>query len=304
MAGISGVSAGIVLAGRYTLSRRLWHRGIGELWIASDSVRRRRVWIQISASGGLENAVAALTHVEHPAIAIVREAGQKRIAHEDRVVTDHDQHSHKLIHKSDSYIEFAVYDQDKGSSLTTRLMKGALTSAEIGVLALDLAEVFERVHGAGLVHGWLHSDSMWVGGKRNIFVDLALGLAFEGDAAAVAAEASSGFLTPARLGGAAATAADDVYGLAWLLYVSVFGWEIVREDLERARSEAAGTASAAGLGIGGTGHGRGQREQALVEGVAVADAAGAAGLVSVHDASMLLAYRRETAVGRLTESER
>src|SRR6185437_8544208 len=172
------------------------------------------------------------------------EAGQKRIAHEDRVVTDHAQHSHKLIHKSDSYIEFAVYDQDKGSSLTTRLMKRGLTSMEISGIALSVAEVFERVHGAGLVHGWLHTDSLWVGGKRDVFLDLALGLAFEGDAATAAAEASSGFLTPARLGGAAATAADDVYGLAWLLYVGVFGWEIVREDMESARVEAAGTASA------------------------------------------------------------
>ncbi|WP_194926031.1 hypothetical protein, partial [Catenulispora pinisilvae] len=237
MAGISGVSAGIVLAGRYTLSRRLWHRGIGELWLASDSVRRRRVWIQITASGGLENAVSALTHVTHPAIAVVREAGQKRIAHEDRVVTDHDQHSHKLIHKSDSYIEFAVYDQDKGSSLTARLMKGALTSAEVGTLALNAAEVFERVHAAGLVHGWLHTDSMWVGSKGEAFVDLALGLAFEGDAAAAAAEAPSGFLTAARLGGAAASAADDVYGLAWLTYAGVFGWGILHEDLVRARAE-------------------------------------------------------------------
>ena len=143
------------------------------------------MWIQITGSGGLENAVSVLTHVTHPAIAEVREAGQKRIAHEDRVVTDHDQHSHKLIHKSDSYIEFAVYDQEKGSSLTARLLKGALSSAEIGTIALNVAEVFEAVHADGHVHGWLHTDSMWSGTNGDVFVDLALGLAFEGDAAAV-----------------------------------------------------------------------------------------------------------------------
>ncbi|MFL6115818.1 MAG: hypothetical protein ACJ786_31385 [Catenulispora sp.] len=277
MAGISGVSAGIVLAGRYTLSRRLWHRGIGELWLASDSVRRRRVWIQVSASGGLENAVSALTRVQHPAIAVVREAGQKRIAHEDRVVTDHDSHSHKLIHKSDSYIEFAVYDQDKGSSLTARLMKGALTSAELATIALSVAEVFETVHAAGLVHGWLHTDSVWLGSKGSVFVDLALGLAFEGDAATLVGEAEFGFVTAGRLGGGSISAADDVYALSWLLYVCIFGWEIVREDLERARAEAAGVA----VGLGGS--------------VGVGAAAGAEGLIA------LLAFRREIAVGRIIE---
>ena len=317
MAGISGVSAGIVLAGRYTLSRRLWHRGIGELWLASDSVRRRRVWIQITASGGLENAVSALTHFEHPAIAVVREAGQKRIAHEDRVVTDHDQHSHKLIHKSDSYIEFAVYDQDKGSPLTSRLMKRALTSAELGSVALNVAEVFEQVHAAGLVHGWLHTDSVWVGGRRDIFVDLAMGLAFEGDAAAVAAEAPSGFLSAARIGGAAATAADDVYGLAWLLYVGVFGWEIVREDLARARGEVSGAGAASGsasaLASGSASALASGSASAVVlaagdagaaeDAGASSDAAGTGVVLSgsAHEAAVLLAYRREIAIGRLAE---
>ncbi|NUP47149.1 MAG: hypothetical protein HOW97_07515, partial [Catenulispora sp.] len=272
MAGISGVSAGIVLAGRYTLSRRLWHRGIGELWLASDSVRRRRVWIQVSATGGLENAVSSLTRVQHPAIAVVREAGQKRIAHEDRVVTDHDSHSHKLIHKSDSYIEFAVYDQEKGTSLTARLMKGALSSAELATVALSVAEVFETVHAAGLVHGWLHTDSIWLGSKGNVFVDLALGLAFEGDAQTLALEAESGFVTAARLGGAAASTADDVYALSWLLYVAVFGWEIVREDLHRARVEASAGVHGGTAATGGT-----------------------------EDLIALLAFRREIAVGRLTE---
>ncbi|MFD0638690.1 hypothetical protein ACFQ9X_51150 [Catenulispora yoronensis] len=272
MAGISGVSAGIVLAGRYTLSRRLWHRGIGELWLASDSVRRRRVWIQVSATGGLENAVSSLTRVQHPAIAVVREAGQKRIAHEDRVVTDHDSHSHKLIHKSDSYIEFAVYDQDKGSSLTAHLMKGALSSTELVTVALSVAEVFETVHAAGLVHGWLHTDSVWLGSKGSVFVDLALGLAFEGDSATLRGEAESGFVTSARLGGAAASTADDVYALSWLLYVCIFGWEIVREDLHRARLEAAGGVHG-GVAVGG----------------------------SIEELIALLAFRREIAIGRITE---
>ena len=118
-------------------------------------------------------------------------------------------------------------------------MKGTLTSAEIASVALSVAEVFEAVHGAGLVHGWIHTDSIWLGAKGNVFVDLALGLAFEGNPVILAAEATSGFIGADRLVGGELTAHADVYSFAWLLYVCIFGWEIVERDLAAARIEAA-----------------------------------------------------------------
>src|SRR6185312_280117 len=69
---------------------------------------------------------------------------------------------------------------------------------------------------------------------------------------------------------------------------------------ESARVEAAGTASAAVLGSGHRqGHGHVLHDDA--EELALAAGAAGAGVVSAQDAAMLWSYRREIAVGRLTE---
>ncbi len=140
-----------VIAGKYRLVSLLGEGGMGAVWIAENVVLHKRVALKLlrAASDGdralpaehvdrfLREATLA-SRVRHPAIVQVHDAG-----------VDHG-------------VPWIAMELLAGESLSARLTRGPLTSAELVVYVLPIVDALAALHEHGIVHRDLKPDNVFL----------------------------------------------------------------------------------------------------------------------------------------------
>jgi hypothetical protein len=125
---------------------------------------------------------------------------------------------HRLHYDGDCVL--LVMDRAPGQTLTARVAeRGPLTAAEVQTLGLELAAALDHAHGQLLLHGELHPDHVVIDDDGR-----ALLLGFGGGASGHARLGEGlDYAAPEVIGGEAADARADVYGLGLVLYFATTG---------------------------------------------------------------------------------
>src|SRR5881396_2800770 len=133
---MSAPSTGAALS-HYRLIERIGRGGMGEVWLAEDTLLPRRVAIKVlhahlgadgEAVERLLREARAAASVDHPNVITVYEAGL------------HEGHP------------FLVMQYLEGETLEQRLARGALPVADAIALARGIADALAEVHALGIVH--------------------------------------------------------------------------------------------------------------------------------------------------------
>ena len=198
------VDAGVprLLAGKYSLTRRLGGGGTAAVYLAWDLSLQRDV------------AVKALTNLAELRPALASEAwAMARVAHP----------SLAEIHGVESWQgrPFLIVEFLRGGTLADRLGNGTVPGPEAVSIAARLAEALAALHEAGYLHGDVKPTN--IGFTANGLPKLLdFGLA-RGPHDARVAGGTLRYLSPEVLAGQPATEADDVWSLCVVLYEMVVG---------------------------------------------------------------------------------
>ena len=213
-----------LLAGKYSLTRRLGAGGTAAVYLAWDLSLQRDV------------AVKTLTDLAEVRPALTSEAWtMARVAHP----------SLAEIHGVESWQgrPFLLVEFLRGGTLADRLRRGAVPGPEAVAVALSLAEALAALHEAGYLHGDVKPSN--VGFTANGFPKLLdFGLA-RGPHDARIAGGTLRYLSPEVLDGQPAAEADDVWSLCVVLYEMVvgehpFAGDDVDEVADRIREQRSG----------------------------------------------------------------
>ena len=198
------VDAGVpkLLAGKYSLTRRLGAGGTATVYLAWDLSLQRDV------------AVKTLTNPAELRPALTSEAwAMARVAHP----------SLAEIHGVESWQgrPFLVVEFLRGGTLADRLRNGAVPGSEAVAVAVSLADGLAALHEAGYLHGDVKPSN--IGFTANGLPKLLdFGLA-RGSHDARITGGTLRYLSPEVLDGQPAAEADDVWSLCVMLYEMVVG---------------------------------------------------------------------------------
>ncbi|MDP1792563.1 MAG: serine/threonine-protein kinase [Acidimicrobiales bacterium] len=200
-----------MLADRYQLGDIIGKGGMGEVRRAHDTRLGRDVAIKF-----LRPDLAAQEAVRLRFEDEARNAGQ--LTHPN-VVTVYDSGEHN----GQPYI---VMECLPGRSLRDEIAKGPLPESFATVVALDALGGLEAAHAAGIVHRDVApSNILLTDDGRAKIADFGIAKAGEGLNTTMAGQivGTPAYLSPARLQGAPALPADDIYALGVTLYEAVTG---------------------------------------------------------------------------------
>jgi eukaryotic-like serine/threonine-protein kinase len=200
--------AGVRLAGRYRLVRRIAAGAVGEVWLGSDLALARPVAVKLLRAeharhaGILARFRAEARHagsLTHPAIAQVYDYGEG----------------------DESWPPYLVMELVDGPSLGQMLDAGPLAPASAMDLVAQAAAGLHVVHQAGLVHHDIKPENLLLGPGGQVKIT-DFGLAHAAGSAPLARTGmlicTPAYLAPERVSGATATPASDLYSLgivAW-----------------------------------------------------------------------------------------
>ena len=195
--GVSAVEPGHRLIGRYRLDRRLDGGEPGEVWRAWDESLHRPVAVRLPcperADGAGPDAHAGAGSRGLPRERLVRAV---RVTH-PAFVTIYD--CDPAGELDGGPVAFVVTALPNGESLAARLERGPLPVAEALDCCAQVAAALEAAHGAGMAHGALRTDKIFLTLDGVRIVDLGVGP--EGDDEAKAADmAAFGSILLAALG--------------------------------------------------------------------------------------------------------
>jgi serine/threonine-protein kinase len=198
---------GTHIAERYRLERRIGVGGMGELYLAHDTLLDQSVALKFPALAltGDARAVALLLDearsaraVVHPGVCRMFDAG---------------------LHEGQPFLTMEYVE---GENLSERLCRtGPLAGAELRRLALELADALAAIHACG----WLHRDLK----PANVMLDAAgrVRLTDFGVAARLGAvgllAGTPGYLAPELFLGAPASVSSDIHGWALVLHEAATG---------------------------------------------------------------------------------
>lgn len=197
--------------GRFLVRRRLGHGGMGEVYLADDTLLPRPVALKRLAPQLLGDA-----------------ASQARLLNEARlasVVTHtHFARIYDAFERGDE--TFIVMEYVDGESLRQRLARGPLPEAEVRRVVGQIASAVQAAHDAGIIHGDLKPDNVLIEASSGAVKVCDFGIARR--VAAVASSESTtlgaanntlafsgtpGYMAPEVLLGEGAVPASDVFAL-------------------------------------------------------------------------------------------
>lgn len=231
MSDLLALSAGTLIAQRYALEKPLGVHGDGAVYRAVDRHLQRRVTLRIFPSTGwgpgererFEAGIRKATRLDHGNLAGIRDFGAD----------------------ADLGLSFVVYEPMNGVTLALFLARRQAPPPLAALQIIhDVAEGVGASHWAGLVHGEIHPETVFLAYSevdRRVRVQLLLpglppGFGSAGSTAATPAAAQ--YAAPEVLRGEEATPASDVYSLGAVAYELLVGlparWdETVRGALPR-----------------------------------------------------------------------
>ena len=213
------LAAGVLLAGRFELVRRLGAGGLAEVWLARDRLLGAEVAIKalhahLASDAGLcarfRRELAVTRGLDHPGIVKV-----------------FDLHEH-------GGRPFFAMELLRGRSLAEQLAEGPLPCAEALRLAREVAAALQAAHRQGVVHRDLKPQNIFLEARkgaepgaspRAVLLDFGLARAagWERLTAASAVMGTPGYIAPEVLQGAGADARADLYALGAVLFEALSG---------------------------------------------------------------------------------
>lgn len=200
-----------LLADRYEVGDVIGKGGMGEVRRAHDTRLGRDVAIKF-----LRPDLAAQPKIRQRFETEARAAGQ--LTHPN-VVTVYDS-------GEDGGIPYIVMECLPGRSLKDEIAKGPLPASFAEAVAIDVLGGLEAAHAAGIVHRDVApANILLTDDGRAKVADFGIAKAGEGLSTTMAGQVigTPAYLSPARLQGAPALPADDVYALGVVLYEAVTG---------------------------------------------------------------------------------
>ena len=193
-----------MLAGKFSIERRVGSGGMGAVYLARDIGLQRLVAVKTLPVGGgsglvrLTEEARAMAAVVHPAIAQIHGLETWR--------------GRPLL-----VVEFL-----QGGTLATRLERGPLPGAEAAGVAVTLSEALTALHDAGYVHGDVKPSNIGFASNGTAKL-LDFGLARLTHDHDRPAGGTLSYMSPEVLGGERAGEADDVWSLCVVLYEMAAG---------------------------------------------------------------------------------
>jgi tRNA A-37 threonylcarbamoyl transferase component Bud32 len=225
-AGGPGFVVGQRVANRFVIERKLGAGGMGEVYLAHDSVLDERVALKTVSAALLapstldrfRREAQAARRITHPNIVRIHDLGQ------------------------DGATYFISMEYIEGETLRQYAHRaGPLSSAEIKRIALSLCDGLQAAHAAGVVHRDLKPDNVLIDRQSQVRV-IDFGLArldsHNGLTATGAVLGTPDYMAPEQLRGEPADARTDVYAMGCILYYLVRG----TAPFERASAIAVGLA--------------------------------------------------------------
>ncbi|WP_255954157.1 serine/threonine-protein kinase [Streptomyces odontomachi] len=211
-----------VIGGRYQLTARLGHGGMGTVWVGRDLVVKREVAIKEprlpdnltqaerqTAYQRMEREAQAAARIDHPS-----------------VVTMHD----VVVEDGKPWV---VMELVRGQSLADRLQEGTLDPREAAQIGLAVAGALQAAHGAGVLHRDVKPDNVLLGqGGRVVLTDFGIAQV-EGEQRLTETGAFVGspeFISPERVLGQRPGPASDLWSLGVVLYAAVEGMSPFRRS--------------------------------------------------------------------------
>lgn len=211
-----------VIGGRYELTARLGHGGMGTVWVGRDLVVKREVAIKEprlpdnltpaerqTAYQRMEREAQAAARIDHPS-----------------VVTMHD----VVMEDGKPWV---VMELVRGQSLADRLQEGTLDPREAAEIGLAVAGALQAAHSAGVLHRDVKPDNVLLGqGGRVVLTDFGIAQV-EGEQRLTETGAFVGspeFISPERVLGQRPGPASDLWSLGVVLYAAVEGMSPFRRS--------------------------------------------------------------------------
>jgi len=227
---VAMLALGELVAGRFAVERFVARGGMGEIYLALDRERGRRMAIKtvLSTQGDDVRAIRRLirevglaSRVRHPNVCRVHGAG---------------------IHATSSrdVVHFMVMDFVDGPSLRAWRRAAEPSVSRALQVARQILLGLDAVHTAGLIHGDLKSDNVLIeddaGDPRAILVDFGLSLRLDGSErpTGVMRSGSFGYMAPEQLAGGAIAAHTDIFSFGVVLF------ELLTGELPYPLAEGAG----------------------------------------------------------------
>lgn len=204
---------GRVLAGRYRLMASLGAGGSARVYLADDTLLRRRVAVKVLHDGMAEDA-----------------AFLKRFRAETHAAAalNHTNIMHVYDSGTDGAVPYLVCEYLEGGSLRALLQTGArLTPSQALVIGLDVARGLAYAHGRGLIHRDIKPANLLFGDDDRLCIaDFGLARAID-EAAWTEPEGmllgTAAYTAPEQARGAPLDGRADVYSLALVLIEAVTG---------------------------------------------------------------------------------
>lgn len=206
------VDPGRLVTGRYRIRTLLGRGGMGRVWMAEDELLRRRVALkQVVLPGHATEQVRMTALAEASAAARLDHPSAVRVYD---VIEDAGEH-------------WIVMELLSGRTMADALASdGPLPTAEVRRIALQLVDVLQTVHRAGLVHSDVKPANVQLcDDGRVVLMDFGIAAAID-DQQTLSNDALAGspaYMSPERARGDAVGPASDLFSLGATLFAAVEG---------------------------------------------------------------------------------
>jgi serine/threonine protein kinase len=215
--------SGQTISGRYQIERFIGRGGMGEVYLAFDSVLRERV--------ALKTLLSTISDNPHAVRRLLSEARLARRISHPNVCRVHDVGLHEERGRVDERLPFLTMEYIDGKRLAQLLRPGALDLHVALVIARQILEGLRAAHAAGVLHRDLKSDNIMVSGQgdelRIAITDFGLSQALDDDAHVSGSSrervGSVSYMAPEQILGLALGPATDLFAFGVVFFEMLCG---------------------------------------------------------------------------------